>query len=94
MITQPILTVRYGFYNLRRFVELSRNGDVPEWSKGADCKSAIRGFESHRRLLFFESSCVVTQIRRRLIDDQLKFLMGGNFEFRTDSVSTVLILAR
>jgi hypothetical protein len=23
---------------------------VPEWSKGGDCKSPIRGFESHRRL--------------------------------------------
>ena len=26
-------------------------GRVPEWTKGADCKSAIRGFESHRDLL-------------------------------------------
>ena len=26
-------------------------GRVPEWTKGADCKSAIRGFESHRGLL-------------------------------------------
>ncbi len=26
------------------------HGGVPEWTKGADCKSAIRGFESHRRL--------------------------------------------
>ena len=25
-------------------------GRVPEWTKGADCKSAIRGFESHRGL--------------------------------------------
>ena len=25
-------------------------GGVPKWTKGADCKSAIRGFESHRRL--------------------------------------------
>ena len=25
-------------------------GGVPEWTKGADCKSAIRGFESPRRL--------------------------------------------
>ena len=28
-------------------------GDVPEWTKGADCKSVIRGFESHRRLTLF-----------------------------------------
>lgn len=25
-------------------------GGVPEWTKGADCKSVIHGFESHRRL--------------------------------------------
>lgn len=26
-------------------------GRVPKWSKGTDCKSVIRGFESHRGLL-------------------------------------------
>ena len=26
-------------------------GRVPEWTKGTDCKSVIRGFESHRGLL-------------------------------------------
>ena len=26
-------------------------GGVPKWTKGTDCKSVIRGFESHRRLL-------------------------------------------
>ena len=25
---------------------------MPEWTKGADCKSAIRGFESHSGLWF------------------------------------------
>ena len=25
-------------------------GRMPEWTKGADCKSAIRGFESHSGL--------------------------------------------
>ena len=25
-------------------------GGVPKWTKGTDCKSVIRGFESHRRL--------------------------------------------
>ena len=26
------------------------SGRVPKWSKGTDCKSVIRGFESHRGL--------------------------------------------
>ena len=26
------------------------DGRVPKWSKGTDCKSVIRGFESHRGL--------------------------------------------
>lgn len=30
------------------------NGGVPKWPKGTDCKSVIRGFESHRRLCFFD----------------------------------------
>ncbi len=32
-------------------VEIITHGGVPKWTKGADCKSVIRGFESHRRLL-------------------------------------------
>lgn len=28
-------------------------GGVPKWTKGTDCKSVIRGFESHRRLIEF-----------------------------------------
>ena len=28
-------------------------GRVPKWTKGTDCKSVIRGFESHRGLLQF-----------------------------------------
>ena len=30
-------------------------GRVPKWSKGADCKSAIRRFESGRGLLAIQS---------------------------------------
>ena len=30
--------------------ELIKYGDVAKWSKAAVCKTAIRGFKSHRRL--------------------------------------------
>lgn len=29
---------------------IDSSGRVPKWSKGTDCKSVIRGFESHRGL--------------------------------------------
>lgn len=31
-------------------VLLNSIGRMPEWTKGADCKSVIRGFESHSGL--------------------------------------------
>jgi hypothetical protein len=36
---------------------MARSGRVPKWTKGTDCKSVIRGFESHLGLyvLFAEA---------------------------------------
>lgn len=39
-------------------------GRVPEWTKGTDCKSVIRGFESHRGLLTIGSGACTRLVSR------------------------------
>ena len=41
------------------------HGGVPKWTKGADCKSAIHGFESHRRLFLFANLGTLRTPRNR-----------------------------
>ena len=45
------------FCDNRALVGLVEAGRVPEWTKGADCKSVVlahRGFESHRGLFLLQ----------------------------------------
>ena len=67
-------------------ITIPLSGRMPEWTKGADCKSAIRGFESHSGLCpncfdlciysHWEPARVVAVATRRLLEQALNRDLG------------------